>query len=169
MAEERAKKLGMERRAFMASSMGLATCFLANNMVFGPQSCWAVDEIESLEPGAYEDKYPKGEYFVMDVQSHFTNGFAIPGFRDAEFVKNMGFNLKTDKDAYGYRNFVKEMFFDSDTEMIVISGSAGLSLNPSPQIHTGETITVSVGGSGGVIVLSPTAGPFILSGTFQAP
>ena len=35
MAEEKAKTLGMERRAFMASSMGLATCFLANNMVFG--------------------------------------------------------------------------------------------------------------------------------------
>ena len=92
MAEEKSKKLGMERRAFMATSMGMATCFLANNMVFGTHSAWAVDEIETMEPGAYEDKYPKSEYFVMDVQSHFTNGIAI-GFRNMEFVKNMGFKL----------------------------------------------------------------------------
>ena len=35
MAEEKAKKLGMDRRSFMASSMGMATCFLASNMVYG--------------------------------------------------------------------------------------------------------------------------------------
>ena len=34
LSEEKSKKLGMERRAFMASSMGLATAFLANNMVY---------------------------------------------------------------------------------------------------------------------------------------
>lgn len=123
LSEDRAKKLGMERRKFMASSMGMATCFLASNMVYGKN--WEVDEVETYEEEASAEKYPKGEYFVMDVQSHFTNGFAIPGFRDAEFVKNMGFNLKTDAAAYGYKNFVKEMFFDSETEMVVISGVPG--------------------------------------------
>ena len=29
-----------------------------------------------MEPGAYEEKYPKGEYFIIDVQAHFTNGAA---------------------------------------------------------------------------------------------
>ncbi len=124
MSQEKAKRLGIDRRAFMASSMGLATCFLAQNMVYGPRSCWAVDEIETLEPGAYEDKYPKSEYFILDVQSHFTNGIAI-GFRNMEFVKNMGFNLKDDPNAYSYPNFVKEMFFDSETAMLVISGVPG--------------------------------------------
>lgn len=74
--------------------------------------------------GAYEDKYPKSEYFIIDVQAHFTNGIAI-GFRNMEFVKNMGFNLKDDKDAYSFPNFVKEMFFDSETAMLVISGVPG--------------------------------------------
>jgi hypothetical protein len=124
MCEEKSKKLGMERRAFMASSMGLATCFLANNMVFGTRSAWAVDEIETTEKGAYEAKYPKNEYFVMDVQSHFTNGIAI-GFRSMEFVKNMGFKLDDSPQAYSFPNFVKEMFFDSDTAMLVISGVPG--------------------------------------------
>src|SRR5687767_12147924 len=35
MADERSKKLGIGRRAFMASSMGMATCFLASNKVYG--------------------------------------------------------------------------------------------------------------------------------------
>lgn len=122
MSAERAKKLGMERRAFMATSMGLATCFLASNKVYGNN--WEVEDIETYEDEAIAEKYPKGEYFIMDVQSHFTNGFAI-GFRNAEFVKNMGFNLKEDKEAYSFRNYVKEMFFDSDTDMVVISGVPG--------------------------------------------
>ena len=42
-----------------------------------------------------------------------------------EFVKGMGFDLKNDVDAYSFPNFVKEMFFDSDTSMIVISGVPG--------------------------------------------
>ena len=122
LGEEKAKRLGMERRAFMASSMGLATCFLASNMVFG--NYWDVKEDETMEPGAYEDKYPKSEYFIIDVQAHFTNGIAI-GFRNQEFVKNMGFKLEDSDEAYAFPNFVKEMYFDSETAMLVISGVPG--------------------------------------------
>ncbi len=121
MSETRAKKLNMDRRSFMSSSMGLATCFLASNKVFGT-NVWDVDEVESWEPAATAEKFPKGEYFVIDVQAHFTNGIRIPGFRTMEFMKNMGFQLKDDAESYGYKNFVKEMFFDSETSMVVISG-----------------------------------------------
>jgi predicted TIM-barrel fold metal-dependent hydrolase len=120
MGDERAKKLGVSRRVFMASSMGLATCFLASNKVYG--KVWDVDEAESWEPAAYDEKWPKNEYFIMDCQAHFTNGLAIGGFRTMDFVKNMGFELKNDAEAYGFKNFVKEMFFDSETSMVVISG-----------------------------------------------
>src|SRR5262245_13650342 len=65
MGAERAKKLGLSRRAFMASSMGLATCFLASNKVFG--KTWEVDEAETWEPAAYDEKWPKDEYFIVDV------------------------------------------------------------------------------------------------------
>jgi hypothetical protein len=75
-----------------------------------------------MEPEPTAEKWPKDEYFIIDVQAHFTNGFAIPGFRDNEFVKNMGFNLKADAESFSFKNFVKEMFFDSDTNMVVISG-----------------------------------------------
>ena len=120
MGDERSKKLGLSRRTFMASSMGLATCFLASNKVYG--KVWDVEEAETWEPSAYDEKWPKNEYFIMDCQAHFTNGLAIGGFRTMDFVKNMGFDLKSDAEAYGFKNFVKEMFFDSETSLVVISG-----------------------------------------------
>src|SRR5205807_9000435 len=125
-----AKKLSMDRRGFMASSMGMATAFLASNMVYGPY--WEVSAAETMEPDASEEKWPKGEYFVMDVQTHFTNGLAL-GFRNMEFVKNMGFKLKNDATAYSFPNFVKELFFDSETNMIVISGVPGKETNKDPE------------------------------------
>ncbi len=122
LTEQKARKLGLDRRSFMATSMGLATCFLAMNKVYG--NVFEVDEAETLEEAAIAEKWPKGDYFIMDVQSHFTHGVALP-FRNMEFVKNMGFNLKNDVEAYSFTNFVKEMFFDSETEMVVISGVPG--------------------------------------------
>ena len=129
MAEERAQKLGMDRRSFMASSMGMATAFLASNMVFGPH--WEVDAAETLDASITEEKWPKGEYFILDVQTHFTNGFVL-GFRQMEWVKNMGFNLKNDPEAYSFPTFVKEMFFESETSMVVISGVPGREINTGP-------------------------------------
>jgi len=124
MSETRSRKLGLDRRAFMASTMGLATCFLAQNKIFA-STIWDVDEIETWETAPTQEKFPKSEYFIIDLQSHFTNGLPIGGFRNAEFVKNMGFQLKNDAEAYGFKNFVKEMFFDSETMMVVISGVPG--------------------------------------------
>jgi predicted TIM-barrel fold metal-dependent hydrolase len=135
MGSANAKKTGMDRRAFMASSMGLATCFLASNKIYG--KAFDVEEAEAFEPAAVEEKWPKGEYFVMDVQSHFTNGFALK-FRDNEFVKNMGFQLNNDVDSYGFKNFVKEMFFDSETDMLVISGVPGREMQKGPDGKTLE-------------------------------
>jgi uncharacterized protein len=122
MGTERSKKLGMDRRSFMASSMGLAVCFLAQNKVYG--KVWDVEEIETYEPAATIEKCPKNEYFIIDVQAHFTNGVAL-NFRNNEFVKNMGFQLSNDAASYSFPNFVKEMFFDAENNMVVISGVPG--------------------------------------------
>jgi uncharacterized protein len=119
MAESRARKLNIDRRAFMASSMGLATCFAASNRVYG--QVFDVDDVETYELAAIDEKYPKSEYFIIDVQAHFTNGIAL-NFRNSETARNMGFNLKDDVESYSFKNFVKELYFDSDTNMVVISG-----------------------------------------------
>src|SRR5262245_814768 len=70
MVAENSKKLGMDRRAYLASSLGLATAFLAQNKVYG--NYWNVSKVETLEPEATDEKWPKGEYFIIDVQAHFT-------------------------------------------------------------------------------------------------
>ena len=111
-----AKKLGMSRRSYMASSMGIATAFLATNCVAG-KDVWEVSEEEQFDPEAVEAKLTggkKGTYFVMDVQAHFSNGIPL-GFRNSETARNMGFNLSDDVDAYSFKNFVKEMLIDSET------------------------------------------------------
>jgi hypothetical protein len=127
LSDQRARKLGMARRDFMRSSMGLATCFLASNLAYG-KNYWDVDEAETWEPAAYDEKWPKSEYFIVDVQAHFTNGIAI-GFRNSEFMKNMGFNLKNDSESYSFNTFVKEMLLDSETSIVVISGVPTLEVN----------------------------------------
>lgn len=126
MSEDNAKKVGMSRRDYMRSSMGMATAFVASNMVFGNN--WEVSADETVEAAATEEKFPKGEYFIMDVQTHFTDGIAI-GFRSMEFVKNMGFDLKDTPDAYSFANFVKEIYLDSETSIAVISGVPGKETN----------------------------------------
>ncbi len=143
MSIEKSKKLNMERRKFMASAMGLATCFLAQNKVYG--QAYDVDEAETMEEDAVAEKWPKDEYFVIDVQSHFTNGFAL-NFRNNEFVKNMGFNLKDDKESYSFKNYVKELFLDSDTNMVVISGVPGSERQTDPK--TGEKLEGARRGGG---------------------
>ncbi len=119
MGEANARRVGMDRRRFMRTSMGMATAAMAMNEVYGPY--WEVEAAEMFEPEATEEKYPKGEYFIIDAQAHFTNGYAL-GFRNAEFVRNMGFQLTNDPEAYSFRTFVKEMLFDSETSMVILSG-----------------------------------------------
>jgi predicted TIM-barrel fold metal-dependent hydrolase len=146
LADEKAKKLGMDRRGFLASSMGMATAFLAANRVYGNH--WDVEEAETLEPAASAEKWPKGEYFIFDVQSHFTNGLAL-SFRNMEFVRNMGFKLQNNAEAYAFPNFIKEMFFDSETSLVVISGVPGKENHRGPdgKVLVGKARTPGVAGA----------------------
>lgn len=126
--DDNAKRLGMTRRNFMRTSMGFATAVLAMNKVYG--NYWEVDPVEAFEPQATAEKWPKGDYFIVDVQTHFTNAYDLGmerrggdgGFRTYEFLKNMGFNLKADAEAYSFHTYLKEIFFDSETAIAVISG-----------------------------------------------
>ncbi len=126
MIAENAKKLNMSKRSFLRSSMGLATAFAAYNTVFG--NTWDVHADELTDAAAIEEKFPKGEYFVFDVQAHFTQGYAL-NFRNNEAMKNMGFNLDNSAEAYSFNNFIKEMYLDSETSMLVISGVPGKEIN----------------------------------------
>ena len=131
LATANAKRTGMERRAFLRSPLGLATAFWAANEAFG-QRYWDVDAEEMFELAAHAEKWPRGEYFVFDVQAHFTNGFAL-NFRQSEFMRSMGFDLSGDAEAYSFNTFFKEMFLDSETDMLVISGVPGREKSPTEE------------------------------------
>ena len=73
MSETNAKRVGLSRRDYMRTSMGLATCWLASNRVYGNHL--EVEAAEAFEPEATAEKYPKSEYFIIDVQAHFTIRF----------------------------------------------------------------------------------------------
>src|SRR5947209_18421586 len=59
LADENARKLGIARRHFLASSMGMGTAFLASNQVSGPY--WGVAAAEAWEPAATEATRRGGE------------------------------------------------------------------------------------------------------------
>ncbi len=122
-------KLGVKRRSFLRSSMGMAAYFWASNQVYGHH--WEVEEAELWEPSLTEERFPKGDYFICDVQTHFTNDYPL-AFRNWEFVRNMGFDLKNDADADSFPNLLKEIFFDSETSMIIISSVPGKEINRGP-------------------------------------
>ena len=131
LASENARRTGLDRRSFMRTPMGLATAFWASNEVYG-QRFWDVDAEEMFEPAAYEEKWARGEYFVFDVQAHFTNGYAM-SFRTSEFMRNMGFDLSNSADAYSFNTFFKEMYLDSETDVLVISGVPGRERSPGEE------------------------------------
>ena len=131
LASENARRIGMDRRSFMRTGMGLATAFWAANDVYG-QRYWDVHKEEMFEPAAYQQKWPRGEYFVFDVQTHFTNGFAL-SFRDSELMRGMGFDLSNDPESYSFNTFFKEIFLESETDMLVISGVPGREKNPTEE------------------------------------
>jgi predicted TIM-barrel fold metal-dependent hydrolase len=123
-AASHARRLGMSRRDFLASSSGMAAGFLALNTVFG--RFFDVDPVEALEPAAADARRPAGQ-FVFDVQTHHVAaprqfpwllGLRRAGRRwNAELEKDRG----TMEDLY-LGNYIKEVFLDSDTTVAVISG-----------------------------------------------
>src|ERR1700722_7385911 len=56
MSAEKSKKLGMDRRDFMSTSMGLATCFTAMNQVYG--KAFEVEEYETTDSAARPINFP---------------------------------------------------------------------------------------------------------------
>jgi len=123
-ARRHARRLGIGRRDFLASSAGMASAFLALNTVFG--RFFEVDPVEALEPAAADARKPSGQ-FVFDIQTHHVAtprqfpwllGLRRVGRRwNAALEQDRG----TMEDLY-LENYIKEVFLDSDTTVAVLSG-----------------------------------------------
>src|SRR5262245_56278144 len=72
LSETACKKLGMDRRRFLASTGGMAAAFLAMNEVFG--HFFNVHPVEMLEPEAYAQSGTPRDLFVFDDQLHMVRG-----------------------------------------------------------------------------------------------
>ena len=126
LADQYSRKLGMSRRAFLQTSGGMAVSFMAMNEVFGP--AFLVNEAEAAEPAATREMWPKKE-FILDGQTHHVRD-SMPGplgFR--MMTGKLGLNpaltgVKPAPDSLHRGNYVKELFFDSDTVMACITGAA---------------------------------------------
>jgi hypothetical protein len=106
-ASYNAKRCGMSRRQFMISSCGAASTLLAFNEAnaaavrFGGRFDIPADAVVDPELAATK---LNGREFIFDVQGHFIGNHALPT-----------------GDRRGADNFVKDVFLDSDTDMMVLS------------------------------------------------
>lgn len=125
LADDFARKLGISRRDFLRTTGGMATGFLAMNDVFG--GIYKVDQAEALDPGAYTELWPKTE-FVFDAQTHHVKDSIKGPTMFRTLTAKAGLNPDLEGIAPGPEtlhraNFVKEIFFDSDTVMAIMSGA----------------------------------------------
>ncbi len=130
LADTTGRKLGLDRRQFLRSSCGMAAAFVAMNEVFGP--LFRVDPAEAKEPEAAEARAAAlSKQFIFDDQLHFVRDdydfaglmglakYAAANWNPAMNKEPVGMGLE----RYKFANFLKEIFFDSDTKIGLLSGA----------------------------------------------
>ncbi len=130
IADEAGRRLGMDRRQFLRSSCGMAAAFVAMNEVFGP--LFKVDAAEAKEPDlAAARANALSKQFIFDDQLHFVRDdykfegllglaqYAAEHWNPAMNKEAVGMTL----DRYKFGNFLKEVYFDSDTTIGLLSGA----------------------------------------------
>jgi uncharacterized protein len=128
-ADKAAAKLGMSRRRFLQTSCGMATAFLAMNEVYGP--LFDVSRAEAAEPEAAKDRSNKlAGQFIFDDQVHFVRDdfnhdelLALAKYAAANWNPAMLQGTGMTLARYKFENFLKEIFLDSDTKIVLLSGA----------------------------------------------
>ena len=129
LADENAKHLGLSRRQFMQTSCGMAAAFLAMREIY-ETNVFQVEAAEVREPEMMRARAQSlASQFVFDDQTHFIrddfNHNEILGLGDfaAEHwnpkLKEEGVTLA----RYKFPNYIKEIFYDSDTNVGLLSGA----------------------------------------------
>lgn len=126
LADGYGRRHGMSRRQFLASSAGMAAAFIAMNEVFGP--LYNVAHAEAAEPGVADARANElAKQFIFDCQTHFvrddyqTDITPIRHFAKAHWNPGMEGDITLDR--LKFSNYVKEIFVDSDTDVVILSGS----------------------------------------------
>jgi len=134
-ATKNAQRLGLSRRDFLISACGVATTLLAFNSANAAAGkrggFFEVEPEAALEPQLAQARVGgKGE-FVFDVQGHFvdptgawvksapSDAFKWSPKADCELGNRPG--ARNYLNCLGPEEFVKDVFLDSDTDMMVLS------------------------------------------------
>jgi predicted TIM-barrel fold metal-dependent hydrolase len=129
MGDYQAKRHGMDRRSFLATSAGMATAFLAMNKVFGPVFDVSEAEAGDMEMSDYRAAQLSNQ-FIFDDQTHFIrDDFKQEGLLG---LTKWAVGAKVNPDInsapmtlsrYKMENYLKEIFLDSDTKISLLSGA----------------------------------------------
>jgi hypothetical protein len=152
-ATRNASKLGLDRRSFLVSACGAATSLLAMNQAYA--AVGRRGSFYELEPGAALEQelarstLDRGE-FIFDVQGHFVNPTGAwlkrlpPGaqplrfFTEGRCEAHQGAGGLDYLRCIGPEQFVKDVFMDSDTDLMVLSFV--------PSTREGEPLTIEEAG-----------------------
>jgi hypothetical protein len=129
MGDYQAKRHGMDRRSFLATSAGMATAFLAMNKVFGPVFDVSDAEAGDMEMSDYRAAQLSNQ-FIFDDQTHFIrDDFQQEGLLGltkwavgAKVNPNIN-DAPMTLARYKMDNYLKEIFLDSDTKISLLSGA----------------------------------------------
>ena len=146
LIERAVTRSGVTRREFLNATSGMAAALLAMNTAFG--RFFNIEEIELFETSAFAEQQG-APYFIFDVQTHYVGSGYDPTDAEANrkgavskhallslrrSIRESGLNprLAGDRgtlDDLSWENFIKEVFFDSETAIGLISTPPG----PYPQ------------------------------------
>ena len=128
MAKSIGNKKGLDRRQFLRTNCGMALAFLAMNQVYGQH--FTVDEKETIDEAAAEAwRQALSNQFIFDDQLHYvTEEYSFRGILGLRELAAHLWNpdVKGQYDDFKwiqFENFVKEVYFDSDTTIGLLSGA----------------------------------------------
>lgn len=126
LATQHSKKLGLSRRAFLCSGMGMAAAFVAMNSVFGGYFNQAEAALDPDVAKALRARLR--DQLVIDVQLHFVRDDYHQKIVLAlgEYAKNWNPVLAREGvtlERYKWDHFLKEVYFDSDTQIGLVSAA----------------------------------------------
>ncbi|ETX06850.1 MAG: hypothetical protein ETSY2_14600 [Candidatus Entotheonella gemina] len=128
LADTYGAKQGMDRRSFLRTACGMAAAFVAMNDVFG--RVFDVSEAEAASHEKAEERAAslKGQ-FILDDQTHFVHdGYPQEGILGlANYASEHWNPALKDQDIsmyiYKFENYVRQIFFNSDTSVALLSGA----------------------------------------------
>ena len=129
LGEQLADKQGLTRRRFFRTAAGMAAAYLVMNKVYG--QLFDVSWAEASMPELADERANKlGGQFIIDGHTHFLrDDTRLDAFvRMREAVGKAGWNSElTGKpqtlEDLKFDNYMKEIFFDSDTKIALISSA----------------------------------------------